>query len=382
MKCLACRDYLKKNLRILFGLGCLFLFWMMPPVLAESSKGTDESDASYEKLVRQNVQLRQDFKELNDKYQSLESERTLLLTRLKELQTQNDTLHKPANLPENIQADVAILRERLTNNINKLEDIIQDRDRLRKSLEEARQRVGDIDQTVAKEVEKKVKETQGNKAALLKALQEEKAQQEAETQSLKKQLEEALARENALKSKAAAFVEAADLTREQGESGMTEGGEMSVKEAPDGSAKISKKQIKAYHKELKKLQKELEKTEKSLAVYTGQKEQLRQKILFFQDEVKKKQLKFHFNTAIQLEEKGLHHEALREYLTCLEIDPTDADTHYNLGILYDDKLNLNSAAVGQYQLYLKYCPRGENVWQVKNWILLAEEEARLGASVR
>jgi DNA repair exonuclease SbcCD ATPase subunit len=400
---------------------CLFLAaW---PLLADAPKDDDDSAASYEKLVRQNVQMRQDLKEMNEKYQSLESERTLLITRLKDLQVRSDAGSRPSDLPANFQKELENLKKRLAGNVKKLQEITQERDRLQKSLEETRRRVEKVDQNVGDKVLKKMKEKQEAGTALFKTLQEEKNQQAKEIENLKQQLQETQARENDLKTKMDALAAPSHSTSEQGPAHREEpvmpqkAAEALEKEAQPGPSavfpqhqahesrekpaitgqeeeapgneaqagpfvKMSKKQVKAYQKELKDLQKSLEKTEASMAAYTEQKEQLRQKILNFQNELKMKQLKFHFGSAIQFEAEGLYKEALREYLLCLEIDPEDSDTHYNLGILYDDKLHMNQKAADEYRLYLQYCPKGEDVSHVKDWIVLAEEEARLGVDAR
>ena len=78
----------------------------------------------------------------------------------------------------------------------------------------------------------------------------------------------------------------------------------------------------------------------------------------------------------------MYKEARQEYLKCLAINPNDANVHYNLAILYDDKLNMNAKAIEHYQKYLELRPIGEDAEKVKTWMLHAEQEDRLGRDTR
>jgi chromosome segregation ATPase len=96
----------------------------------------------------------------------------------------------------------------------------------------------------------------------------------------------------------------------------------------------------------------------------------------------KEMLDKHFNLAVVYEMNGLYKDAEREYLACLKIDPNDADVHYNLAILYDDRLNNNKKAERHYYKFLSLRPIGESGERVKDWIMEAELERRLGKKVR
>ena len=79
---------------------------------------------------------------------------------------------------------------------------------------------------------------------------------------------------------------------------------------------------------------------------------------------------------------GLYKDSEKEYLECLKIDPEDADVHYNLAILYDDRLNDNKKAQKHYYKYLSFRPIGESGERVRDWILRTELERRFGSTVR
>ena len=77
----------------------------------------------------------------------------------------------------------------------------------------------------------------------------------------------------------------------------------------------------------------------------------------------------HYNMAAVYAQVGRVKDAEREYLHALRIDPTDADVHYNLGILYDESFHDKQKAAMHYRRYLKLRPSGSDVDAVKNWLL-------------
>lgn len=91
----------------------------------------------------------------------------------------------------------------------------------------------------------------------------------------------------------------------------------------------------------------------------------------------KQRLDMHFNLAVAYDKTGMYKEEEREYLECLRIDPNDANVHYNLGILYDDKFNDNLKAIKYYKKYLQLRPTGGDAEQVRQWIMYAEQQQRL-----
>lgn len=98
--------------------------------------------------------------------------------------------------------------------------------------------------------------------------------------------------------------------------------------------------------------------------------------------INKERLDMHFNLAVVYEKNGLWHDAEREYLKCLRIDPKDPGVHYNLGILYDDKLNRNNKAMYHYYKFLSLRPMGDTAERVRDWITKLELENRLGKELR
>ena len=108
----------------------------------------------------------------------------------------------------------------------------------------------------------------------------------------------------------------------------------------------------------------------------------RAKLIDTQITVNKERLDMHFNLAVIYEKARLYKDAEREYLKCLKIDSTDAGVYYNLGILYDDKLNSNHKALVNYNKYLELRPKGEKPHLVREWITNIELEQRIGPETR
>jgi len=80
----------------------------------------------------------------------------------------------------------------------------------------------------------------------------------------------------------------------------------------------------------------------------------------------------HYNMGVVFANRGQFKEAEREYLRALRLDPADADTHYNLGVLYDQNLRKYRKAVSHYRRYLKLRPDAEDVNEVRIWMTMCE----------
>ncbi len=87
-------------------------------------------------------------------------------------------------------------------------------------------------------------------------------------------------------------------------------------------------------------------------------------------------LDMHYNMGIMLAERGLYSQARREYMRALRIDPSDADVHYNLGILYDDHLDKSSRALTHYRKYMTLRPTALDIDQIRGWVFEIETRIR------
>ena len=83
----------------------------------------------------------------------------------------------------------------------------------------------------------------------------------------------------------------------------------------------------------------------------------------------REKLDMHYNMAVIYAKEGRVLDAENEYLKALRLDPTDADIHYNLGILYDQDLKKTRKAAMHYRRYITLRPSSTDVDQVSSWIL-------------
>lgn len=80
----------------------------------------------------------------------------------------------------------------------------------------------------------------------------------------------------------------------------------------------------------------------------------------------------HYNMATVYGKEGRYREAEEEYLRALKVDPTDAESHYNLALLYDEEFHDQRQAAMHYRRYLKLRPNAPDVDAVKDWLLNLE----------
>jgi len=123
--------------------------------------------------------------------------------------------------------------------------------------------------------------------------------------------------------------------------------------------------LRAMKAELEKREHRLIKAERVAEVL----ENARNEVLHESDREK---LDMHYNMAAVYAREGKFKEAEQQYLHALRLNPTDADVHYNLGILYDDELKSPEKAVVHYRRYLKLSPHGPDADQVRNWLMRLE----------
>lgn len=79
-----------------------------------------------------------------------------------------------------------------------------------------------------------------------------------------------------------------------------------------------------------------------------------------------------YNMGVIQTERGQFEGAARSYSQALELDPRDADSHYNLGVLYDDFLKQHNKALHHYREFLRIKPDSADAEQVRSWIMNIE----------
>lgn len=89
----------------------------------------------------------------------------------------------------------------------------------------------------------------------------------------------------------------------------------------------------------------------------------------------KQEALLHYNLGVGYTKNRNYAMAAKEYEKALTLNPDDADTHYNLGIIYDDWQKNRGAAVEHYKKYLELKPEAPDMDEVKEWIARLEKSA-------
>ena len=128
------------------------------------------------------------------------------------------------------------------------------------------------------------------------------------------------------------------------------------------AAQGQQQEVELLRAELERREQRLVKAEKMAALMNRAREEVRQV-----DSREKRDM--HFNMAVVYQREGRFRDAEQAYLSSLQIDPSDADVHYNLGILYEDELGEPGKAAVHYRRYLRLAPSAPDADQVREWLL-------------
>ncbi len=85
----------------------------------------------------------------------------------------------------------------------------------------------------------------------------------------------------------------------------------------------------------------------------------------------------HYNLGTIFLNNKQYREAIKEYEQVLELRPNDPETHYNLGVLYDDYQRDRDKALYHYQKYLAVNPKAPDAKKVESYILSLELEQKV-----
>lgn len=89
--------------------------------------------------------------------------------------------------------------------------------------------------------------------------------------------------------------------------------------------------------------------------------------------LKKQEALLHYNLGVSYTKEKNYEMAIDEYEKVLAVNSQDADTHYNLAILYDDFRKNPKRAVEHYQKFLELRPQAPEIDEVKEWISRLEK---------
>ena len=124
---------------------------------------------------------------------------------------------------------------------------------------------------------------------------------------------------------------------------------------------------------LKTLQIELERRERQLAQAERMAQLLEESHAKVQRANRREQRDMHYNMAVVYARDGRYRDAKAEYLKALRLDPADADTHYNLGILYEEQFRDTRRAVRHYRRYLELNPASPDADKVRAWLMKLDQ---------
>jgi len=93
-------------------------------------------------------------------------------------------------------------------------------------------------------------------------------------------------------------------------------------------------------------------------------------------QLKKGNLKLHYNAGVAFDQDLQYGKALAEYEQALSADPKDPDTHYNMAVIYDEHLVDKKKAIEHYYAYLKLYPNAHDAVKVNYWIREAKKESK------
>ena len=85
----------------------------------------------------------------------------------------------------------------------------------------------------------------------------------------------------------------------------------------------------------------------------------------------------HYNLGTIFLQNKQYREAIKEYEQVLELRPSDPETHYNLGVLYDDYVRDREKALYHYQKYLSVNPKAPDAKKVETYLLNLELEQKV-----
>ncbi len=95
---------------------------------------------------------------------------------------------------------------------------------------------------------------------------------------------------------------------------------------------------------------------------------LKEKIQELEETLKGERALYHYNLGVSYAQAKLYNEAIQAYEKALEFNPDIAEAYYNLGILYENILYEEEAALKNYQRYLELKPQAEDAQEVQSWI--------------
>ncbi|MDP6526511.1 MAG: tetratricopeptide repeat protein [Kiritimatiellia bacterium] len=348
------------------------------PPNGKVSEGKDFLEA-YQEALKENLDLRAIIADLTEDVEEATKKRKRLTGTIKDLEKQ---IIQAAGVIKNLQNEAAKTRDpdKIVALETKLAEQERAKSRLNAELITLRQRVEDMAKPETQPPERPQMKVQPG-SDLFRKLEQENAALRAELRDIQTQRQQAVREGDGLREtldqKDSMIADLEDVT--------------SLREEDRGKLYLLVKHIRKMEKEIQGLEKTIDKKDSAIQKEESRVESLERQVAQertkFQ-KVKKVALLFdridqerkvqrlpdtekkalYRSTADSLYRKGEFKLAEREYLKALELDPADADVHYNLAVLYDDELNNKSKAISHYTAYVELRPAANDINEVKFWL--------------
>ena len=135
-------------------------------------------------------------------------------------------------------------------------------------------------------------------------------------------------------------------------------------------------QVQEKTAEIEKLQDKLEKLHKEMSrtktdhrlTATKEFKALGDKVAGLEQTLKQERALYQYNLGVVYAQAKRYDDAIEAYRKSTELDPKNADAHYNLGLLYDRVKALPDRAAWHYRRYLELKPQAEDRDEVQQWI--------------
>jgi len=324
---------------------------------------------------------------LKERLAAMEAEKRTLIMHIRKQQADKDMLAKRVrNLQATPTVGIAELNGRVEALAKKLASVTKDRNELRIQLKQARTDFDSMDQNIATRIQERVGEDRAQKRSLLEELQKERDE-------LKKRISELQANYSRAEQNLAQEISGiqADLNQVAKDAGLVIAEESEPTSVPDTGAggehpvteirriaKQLKEKSNSSQETIDKLNAIVKTQADAIRILKGQLEELnvaRRENQLLADElaavIEKSDadhLTMYFNLAVMYDKTKMYAKAEQAYVKCLEINKNDSSVHYNLGILYDDKLGNREKALEHYKRFLALATEGEDADRVREWI--------------
>ncbi|MDA0323664.1 MAG: tetratricopeptide repeat protein [Verrucomicrobia bacterium] len=372
----------------------------LKPVRAAPASTIDAG--RYEKLVKDNLDLRLERDALGGRLEGLKRENAQLNLQVREVESKRQEMATVLQELETAGQSTAAMQQKMTEIDAQRQRLKKERDALQvraRDLEDALIEAKTRSDTVQAQASPATDETMANvkkDSPLFLELQQEKNALETEKRALEKrakalqdeleQLRQTGAREETEKVSAATS-ELRDRLEEEETRRLRDGQSKSEMERRvmkmqaqlDGlirgikgkDAKIDRqdKMLRAAAEELRRRDWRMDYAGKTMKTLNDASVDVRQS-------QNREMLNVHYNAGVLYTERGQFDAARLSYLRALAINPADSDVHYNLAILYEDHYKDSDKAYVHYKNYLQFNPQGDDADMVKSWLTEIELKIR------